>query len=122
MMKTSPPRAFSRTLKIYVCHRYSDDPEGNTRVIREICRDLTGRGYCPIAPQLYLPHFLDEATERTTAMDLCLDLIEVCDEIWVYRAARRPELSAGQIREVSHAAVFGSKVVYVENHRPLTPQ
>jgi SRSO17 transposase len=98
--------------RIYVCHRYSDDPEGNTRAIKEICGDLTARGYCPIAPQLYLPSFLDERTERATAMRLCLDLIEVCDEVWVYRTARRPELSPGQIQEVSHAAMFGSKVVY----------
>jgi SRSO17 transposase len=102
--------------RIYVCHRYSDDPEGNTRAIKEICRDLTARGYCPIAPQLYLPHFLDEFTERETAMTLCLDLIRVCDEVWVYQTARRPEFSLGQIREIDFAAVLEIPFSYTTDH------
>jgi hypothetical protein len=98
--------------RIYVCHRYSDDPEGNTRAIREICRDLTARGYCPVAPQLYLPHFLDEATERETAMILCRELIDICDAVWVYRSAGQSEFSAGQLREIGEAATDGIKLFY----------
>jgi hypothetical protein len=99
--------------RIYVCHRYSDDPEGNTRAIREICRDLTARGYCPVAPQLYLPSFLDEATERERAMVLCRELIDICDAVWVYRSTQRPTLSEGQLREIGEAATDGVELVYI---------
>jgi hypothetical protein len=57
----------------------------------------------PIAPQLYLPHLIDEATQRERALDLCLELLATCDEVRVF--GRR--VSPGMERELQHAARLG---------------
>jgi len=91
--------------RVYICHPFSADPEGNVRVIREVCRRVVGIGHNPIAPQLALPQFMDDATERARAMDLCLDLVGVCDEVWVFR--RGAALTGGQLAEQAEALRLG---------------
>ena len=75
-----------RPLRVYVCHPFRDAPEANTARVRAICRSLVEIGHVPVAPQLYLPHFVDESTERERAMRLCLNLLDACDEMRVYGA------------------------------------
>lgn len=71
---------------VYICHPYRDNPLGNEAQVREICRDITssGRNVCPIAPQIYLPQFMDDEEQRELAMDCCLAMLRRCDEVWVY--------------------------------------
>lgn len=70
--------------RVYICHPYSDDPAGNAEKVRVICRSLAERGFNPIAPQLYLNQLVLEDTQRELAMKICLDLVKMCDEVWVY--------------------------------------
>ncbi len=99
-----------RTRRIYVCHPYSDDPEGNVVRVREICRALTDSGYLPIAPHLYLPQFVDEKTERERALSLCLELVVTCDEVRVYGG----RVTAGMRREIEHAEARAIQVRFVD--------
>jgi len=85
---------------VYVCHPYAGDTAGNIEAVREICRELVQEGLLPIGPQIYLPQFVDESTERETALSMCTQLVELCDEIRVYG----DRVTSGMFREIDHAA------------------
>lgn len=88
----------SRSLPIYIAHAYAHDPVGSAACVRAICRRLVVEGHLPIAPQLYLPAFLDETTERNLALQFCLRLVALADEVRVYG-----EPTAGMRLEIDEA-------------------
>ena len=63
-------------------------------------------GHCPLAPQIYLPQFVDESTERALALKLCLELLALSEEVRVYG-----EPSAGMHLEIAEAHRLGIPVV-----------
>ena len=65
----------SETNLVYVCHPFSDDPEGNMEKVRRICREICDTGHIPIAPQIYLPQFMSDEAERERAMEACFQLL-----------------------------------------------
>ncbi len=69
---------------VYVCHGYSLDPIFNAERICKVCRSLVHEGRVPIAPQLLLPQFIHEETERDLALMLCFEFIALAEEVWVY--------------------------------------
>lgn len=91
---------------IYVCHSFAENPFVNTEMIRRLCRLIATEGFVPLAPQLFLPTFLDEQTERALAMSFCLRLIAVSDELWVYG-----DTSGGMRLEIAEARRLGIPVV-----------
>lgn len=99
-----------RTRRVYVCHPYADDPEGNTERVRELTRALIDSGYLPIAPQLYFPQLLDESTERERALALCLELVGACDEVRVYGG----RVTSGMRHEIERAETLSIPVRFVE--------
>lgn len=99
-----------RTRRVYVCHPYAGDVPANTVRVRSICRALVESGFVPVAPHLYLPAFLDEATERETALALCLELVGTCDEVRVYGGS----ITAGMMREIERAEALGLPVRFVD--------
>ena len=97
--------------KVYICHPFSADPEGNAKKVTEICRDLVAHGYIPIAPQIYLPQFMAEKTQRDLAMKICVNLLWDCDEVFVFglviSAGMADELSAARDSDIPvHGAAF----------------
>ena len=96
---------------VYICHPFANDPVGNTRAIRDICRQVVDAGDLPIAPQLYLPQFMSEEREREQAMDFCCAMLAVCDELRIYSAP-----SDGMKREIAFAEEMGVSCV-----RGITP-
>lgn len=94
-------------MKVYIAHPFAADIAGNTERVRAICREVVAAGHVPIAPQLYLPAFLDEATERETALRLCEELVIACDALWLFGA----EVTAGMQREIAAARRRGIPVV-----------
>ena len=95
-----PPRV------MFICHPFADDPSGNIACVRRIARAFASEGHLPIAPQLYLPAFLDEATERDLAIRLSLQLVVLADEVRIYG-----EPTAGMIEEIAEAERLGIPVV-----------
>ena len=73
---------------VFICTRYkSANRTGKQRRLMTIyCRIAWDKGFFPIAPQLYLPQFLDDwsRTERVAAEKLSLKAIEYCSEVWVF--------------------------------------
>ena len=104
------PRLKRRRQRVYVCHPFAGEVEANTGRVKVICRALVERGLLPVAPQLYLPQFLDEATDRDRALELCLGLLEVCDEVRVYGS----RISPGMRLEIDHAVALGIPVRFVD--------
>src|SRR5262245_31412196 len=70
--------------RVYVCHPFANDPERNIDSVRGICGRLAAEGVMPIGVHFYLPQFIDEATDRELALELCLELLATCDEVRVY--------------------------------------
>ena len=73
-----------RRRRVYVCHPYSAAPQSNAEKVRRICRQLVFEGALPIAPQLFLPAFIDEGLERELALALCLEFVDLADELGVF--------------------------------------
>lgn len=96
-------------LIIYVCHSFSTDPDTNAHLIRRQCRQIAESRLVPLAPQLFLPQFLDEDTERELALGICFELIGLADEVWVYG-----EATDGMRLEIAEAERLGIPVVRKE--------
>jgi len=94
-------------MKVYIAHPYADDVAGNVERVRTICRAVVAEGHLPVAPQLYLPAFIDETTERELALQFCLALVACCDALWIYGT----RISKGMEREISVAQAHGIPVV-----------
>ena len=108
-LRRARPRAEGRRLRVYVCHPFGGDQEGNARKVRVICRALVEGGHLPIAPHLYLPAFVDEGDERDLAIALCLELVAICDEVRVYGGT----VTGGMRREIDRAEALGIPVRFV---------
>ena len=102
---------------VYVCHPLTggdgalsgeslqDTMARNIEQCRRICAKIVGEeGHTPIAPQVYLPHFIDEETARDLAMDICLQLLGRCHEVRVYGSLLTP----GMVREIEHLEMLRS--------------
>lgn len=92
---------------VFVSHAFSGSLLKNQNCVRQIARCLAMNGSIPIAPQIYLPQFVDESTQRDVAMNLCLELLSVCDEIRVYG-----NVSEGMRLEIAEAERLGIPIVY----------
>lgn len=99
-----------RTRRVYVCHPYRNAPAENVERVAEICRALSASGYLPIAPQLYLPQFMDEATEREAALAHCLELLDASDEMRVYGGS----ITEGMRLELRRAKARGIPVRFMD--------
>ncbi len=106
--------------RVYICspyRSYQKDPaervreiEGNLKLARKGCRIAVERGYMPIAPHLYFPQFLNEATEGDVGIEAGLELLKGCKEVWVL--GRR--ISDGMADEINEAKELGIPVKVIE--------
>lgn len=91
---------------IFVSHSFSSNPGANCALVARITRRLALDGHVPLAPQIYLPRFVDEGTERELALKLCLQLVALADEVRVYG-----EVSDGMLLEITEAERLGIPVM-----------
>jgi DNA polymerase III subunit epsilon len=99
-----------RTRRVYVCHPYRNAPKENVERVTAICKALSASGHLPVAPQLYLPQFMDEATDRERALAMCLELLDASDEVRVYGQS----ITAGMRLEIERAEARGLPVRFVD--------
>ena len=73
-------------MRVFISSPYAGDIESNVAKARQYCRDAVAKGVNPIAPHLFYPQFLEDKSpkERKAGLTLGLDLLSLCDEIWVY--------------------------------------
>lgn len=65
----------------------------------------------PLAPHIIFPQFLDDEkkSERKAGMDMGLQLLELCDELWVFG----PRISEGMKAEIELARKLGKPTKYI---------
>jgi hypothetical protein len=110
------PGGRARMLRVYTCHRFSSDQAGAAKALRRICREIVEEGALPIAPQLLLPQFLSEDTERDLAMRLCQEMLRECDEVRVFGR----ELTPGMRIEISFAELLGIPVRFMDSSAEIS--
>lgn len=74
--------------KIFVSSPLRGDIEKNIENAKKYCKKvLEDTGDIPIAPHVYFTQFLnaDNEFENQLGMDLGLELLSDCDEIWVFQ-------------------------------------
>lgn len=72
--------------KIYVCSPLSGDIKKNIENAKEYSKLVVDQGHLPITPHIYFTQFLDDtkSTERIKGMKMGIELMEMCDEMWVF--------------------------------------
>lgn len=90
--------------RVYISHPFSGDIEGNRKRVDAICRELNRRGeVLPVSPVHLFSH-MDDDSRREEVLAVCLDLVEMVDELWVFGD------SAGCREEVEMAERIGIPV------------
>ena len=96
---------------VYICSPCRGDYEKNKMETACICRIVMNHDpdVIPIAPHLYFPQFLDDTdpSERSLGMEAGLELLDMCDELWVY-GLKNP--SEGMRAEIDYALKKGIKL------------
>lgn len=108
---------------IYVCAPYSTNRqhsvEENREMALEYCRMIEEKTTSvPIAPHIYFYQFVDES-DYEHAMDLCIELLDHCDAMYVYPDAGF--ISRGMQREIEHVSnkLHNTKITFVKDSDPL---
>ena len=85
---------------IYVASAYAGDVKENSERAKRYCVHVINEGGVPIAPHLLFTQFLDDSVphERKLGLDLGLELLEHCGEVWVFG-----DISEGMKREIEKA-------------------
>ena len=96
---------------VYICSPLRGDYEKNIQAARDICREAMEKypDVVPIAPHVYFTQFLDDTkpNERSLGMEAGIELLDMCDEIWVYGIDNPSE---GMQQEMEYALKHGIKI------------
>lgn len=94
----------------YVSHCYQGDPE-NVRKAAKITHDLqmTDENNCYVCPLLAFSHMEYGEIGYEQEMELCLDLLSVCDALIV-----ASKVSEGVRREIEFAKMVNMEVIYLD--------
>lgn len=98
--------------KVYICSAFasSGTKVGNLIMARFYSETALRRGYLPIAPHLMYGEILqdDYPEDREMALAAGLELLEMCDEIWIFGP-----VAGGMINEVKKAEEMGLVVRFI---------
>ena len=101
----------NKTKMVYICSPCRGDYEKNITKAQGYCREAMQLfpGVIPIAPHVYFTQFLDytKPEERAAGLKAGLELLERCDEVWVY-GMQNP--SEGMKAEILRAKELGIPV------------
>lgn len=98
--------------KIYVCSPLSGDIENNIKKAEKYCRDIViVDSAIPVAPHIYFTRFLDDNVkfERDLGIDLGLQLLSTCSEMYVYN---QNGISKGMQKEIDMAERLNIPIEY----------
>lgn len=95
---------------VFICAPYAGDVKVNVFRAKQIARMLWEAGYLPICPHISAD-FFNELTERDKALDYCLNLLDMCDYIYI---DIENGISAGMRGEIAYAKSKGLKSLKVD--------
>jgi len=93
--------------RIYICAPYAGDVEANKAKARIYAWHVLLEGMNPFVPHLYYDNFMVESEEREKIMELCLDELVRCDEVWQCSET----VSDGMRNELRHAYQWGIPII-----------
>ena len=70
-------------MRVFLSHPYKSNPKLNKEKADMIAKYMARKGITPISP-LHLFSFYDDDANRAEVMSVCEDLIDICQEVWVY--------------------------------------
>ena len=87
--------------KVYVSSQLRGNVKSNISKAQWYARFVAERGHLPIAPHIYFTQFLRDhiPEERDMAMEMNRELLESCDELWVFGEV----ISEGMKQEIEWA-------------------
>ena len=87
--------------KVYVSSQLRGNVQSNISKAQWYARFVAERGNLPIAPHIYFTQFLRDhiPEERDMAMEMNRELLEWCDELWVFGEV----ISEGMKQEIEWA-------------------
>ena len=94
---------------VYIGSPYAGNVQENIEINKSYCRQVIAEGHLPVSPHCALA-YLDEDTERETALNFCKNLIDICDEVRLYIEFGK---SKGMEMEERYARERGKPVIYV---------
>ncbi len=103
---------------IYVCSPLRGDIDRNIHKAIGYCRYIYSRGGIPLAPHVIFTTFLDDAVpeERAAGIELGLEVLSMCDELWVFGE----KISEGMSYEITRAKKLGIRIRrFNERCKPL---
>lgn len=92
---------------VFISSPYGEDPVGNTKRARSYCRFAVNRGVTPYAPHLLFPQFVSERTGREKALQMGLEMLSRCDEVWCFGG-----ISPGMKEEIKEAKRLRKTIRY----------
>lgn len=95
---------------VYICSPLKGDRQRNIVRANYFSRFAYEKGCMPIAPHVIFSQFLsdDKDKERTAGRTMGLQLLEVCEELWVFG----PYISEGMKKEIEYARHKGMTTRY----------
>lgn len=95
---------------VYVAHPLRGDVPGNMQRIEEIMKELSEEHRdCNFFSPLHGYAFHDPDGDQALVMARCLDMLDRCDEIWIFGDWTHSE---GCCREIRHAACRGKTLLF----------
>lgn len=110
-MQTHKKTKVSKKL-VFVSSKLRGDMENNMKLAECLCRIVALRGFIPLAPHIIFTRFLDDrnANERELGLVCGLELLKLCDEMWVFSL---DGISEGMQKEIDFAKKIGTKIRYI---------
>lgn len=72
-----------RGKRAFISHPYKDNPIENKESVDKICKYLVHQEIIPVSP-LHLFSFYENDRDRDEIMNICYDLIKICDVVFVF--------------------------------------
>lgn len=100
-----------KSRRVYICSplrpisitepERTEELQNNIQLARDACTLAVYRGFIPVAPHIYFPQFLsdDNAAERKMGMDMGIELLNECSQLWLIT----PRISGGMSAEIKEA-------------------
>ena len=87
--------------RVFICSPYRGDVERNLKAARKHARMAAIIGYCPLAPHLMFPQFLNDSDPKERSLGLFFGnaLMSKCSEVWVFGS----RISSGMEAEIKRA-------------------
>ena len=87
-------------MKIFVCSPYQGKKE-NIDKAKMAMRHVVDYGHVPVAPHVMLHSVMDDADpfQRTAAIEFGLEILKLCDEIWIFGVPKVPKEIKGTLTE-----------------------